>query len=42
MQYLKTYLSIVPVLSISSFIFLAGLMIEINHFFLDVLTFLFF
>jgi photosystem I subunit 9 len=42
MQYLKTYLSTAPVLAISSFIFLAGLLIEINHFFPDALTFAFF
>jgi hypothetical protein len=42
MQYLKTYLSTVPVLAISSFIFLVGLLIEINSFFLDALTFSFF
>jgi hypothetical protein len=33
MQDLKTYLSTAPVLAISSFIFLAGLLIEINRFF---------
>jgi photosystem I subunit 9 len=42
MQDLKTYLSIAPMLAISSFIFLAGLFIEINHFFPDALTFSFF
>jgi photosystem I subunit 9 len=42
MQDLKTYLSTTPVLSISSFIFLVGLLIEINRFFPDSLTFSFF
>nr|YP_002905083.1 photosystem I subunit IX [Picea sitchensis]YP_004891729.1 photosystem I subunit IX [Picea morrisonicola]YP_008082807.1 photosystem I subunit IX [Picea abies]YP_009185699.1 photosystem I subunit IX [Picea glauca]YP_009232233.1 photosystem I subunit IX [Picea jezoensis]YP_009331788.1 photosystem I subunit IX [Picea crassifolia]YP_009331861.1 photosystem I subunit IX [Picea asperata]YP_009522210.1 photosystem I subunit IX [Picea chihuahuana]YP_009561140.1 photosystem I subunit IX [Picea eng len=42
MQDLKTYLSTAPVLAISSFIFLAGLLIEINRFFPDALTFAFF
>ena len=38
MQDLKTYLSTAPVLAISSFIFLAGLLIEINRFFPDGLA----
>jgi photosystem I subunit 9 len=42
MQDLKTYLSTAPVLAISSFIFLAGLLIEINRFFPNALTFDFF
>jgi len=42
MQDLKTYLSTAPVLAILSFIFLAGLLIEINRFFPDALTFAFF
>jgi hypothetical protein len=42
MKYLKTYLSTAPVLAISSFIFLASLLIEINHFFQMLLRLLFF
>jgi photosystem I subunit 9 len=38
MQDLKTYLSTAPVLAISWFIFLVGLLIEINRFFPDALT----
>nr|YP_002519557.1 photosystem I subunit IX [Keteleeria davidiana]YP_010032021.1 photosystem I subunit IX [Keteleeria evelyniana]YP_010149206.1 photosystem I subunit IX [Keteleeria fortunei]QHO05372.1 photosystem I subunit IX [Keteleeria hainanensis]QQK54629.1 photosystem I subunit IX [Keteleeria davidiana var. calcarea]QWW91975.1 photosystem I subunit IX [Keteleeria fortunei var. cyclolepis]UWI54201.1 photosystem I subunit IX [Keteleeria evelyniana var. pendula]QOW07112.1 photosystem I subunit IX [Keteleer len=39
MQDLKTYLSTAPVLAISWFILIAGLLIEINRFFPDALTF---
>jgi hypothetical protein len=42
MQDLKTYLSTALVLAISSFIFLAGLLIEINRFFQMLLLLLFF
>ncbi|TYI61088.1 hypothetical protein E1A91_D10G148500v1 [Gossypium mustelinum] len=40
--YLKTYLSVALVLSTLWFDSLAGLLIEINHFFPDALTFHFF
>nr|ACP51896.1 photosystem I subunit IX [Cedrus deodara] len=39
MQDLKTYLSTAPVLAIFWFSSLAGLLIEINRFFPDALTF---
>ncbi|KAK8264646.1 hypothetical protein V6Z11_D12G122800 [Gossypium hirsutum] len=42
MRDLKTYLSVAPVLSTLWFSSLAGLLIEINRFFLDALTFPFF
>nr|YP_009664141.1 photosystem I subunit IX [Cuscuta costaricensis]QCW07777.1 photosystem I subunit IX [Cuscuta costaricensis] len=42
MQYFKTYLSVAPVLSMLSLVFLAGFLIEINRFFPDALTFPFF
>nr|YP_010187981.1 photosystem I subunit IX [Mazus omeiensis]QZJ45880.1 photosystem I subunit IX [Mazus omeiensis] len=42
MRDLKTYLSVAPVLSTLWFGVLAGLLIEINRFFPDALTFPFF
>ncbi len=42
MRDLKTYLSVAPVLSTLWFASLAGLLIEINRFFPDALTFPFF
>nr|YP_010160687.1 photosystem I subunit IX [Eugenia brasiliensis]QRH18194.1 photosystem I subunit IX [Eugenia brasiliensis] len=42
MRDLKTYLSVAPVISTIWFGFLAGLLIEINRFFPDALTFPFF
>nr|YP_010759920.1 photosystem I subunit IX [Cuscuta chinensis]AZL92792.1 PsaJ [Cuscuta chinensis]WCF05474.1 photosystem I subunit J [Cuscuta chinensis]WEY29861.1 photosystem I subunit IX [Cuscuta chinensis] len=42
MRYFKTYLSVAPVLSTLSLGFLAGLLIEINRFFPDAVTFPFF
>nr|YP_009268408.1 photosystem I subunit IX [Pseudolarix amabilis]BAV19314.1 photosystem I subunit IX [Pseudolarix amabilis] len=39
MQDLKTYLSTAPVLAISCLSLIAGLLIEINRFFPDALTF---
>nr|YP_010942275.1 photosystem I subunit IX [Persicaria nepalensis]WLS52992.1 photosystem I subunit IX [Persicaria nepalensis] len=42
MRDLKTYLSVAPVLSTLWFVSLAGLLIEINRFFPDALTFPFF
>ncbi|EPS74397.1 hypothetical protein M569_00360, partial [Genlisea aurea] len=42
MRDLKTYLSVAPVLSTLWFGLLAGLLIEINRFFPDALTFPFF
>nr|YP_009462983.1 photosystem I subunit IX [Chamaecyparis hodginsii]AQM39334.1 photosystem I subunit IX [Platycladus orientalis]QYB21853.1 photosystem I subunit IX [Microbiota decussata]USN89599.1 photosystem I subunit IX [Callitropsis funebris]AQM39108.1 photosystem I subunit IX [Chamaecyparis hodginsii]AUW35181.1 photosystem I subunit IX [Chamaecyparis hodginsii] len=42
MQDIKTYLSTAPVLATLSLGFLAGLLIEINRFFPDALTFPFF
>nr|YP_010142090.1 photosystem I subunit IX [Muntingia calabura]QQK92335.1 photosystem I subunit IX [Muntingia calabura] len=42
MRNLKTYLSVAPVLSTLWFGSLAGLLIEINRFFPDALTFPFF
>lgn len=42
MRDLKTYLSVAPVLSTLWFGALAGLLIEINRFFPDALTFPFF
>nr|YP_913207.1 PSI J-protein [Gossypium barbadense]A0ZZ55.1 RecName: Full=Photosystem I reaction center subunit IX; AltName: Full=PSI-J [Gossypium barbadense]BAF41267.1 PSI J-protein [Gossypium barbadense] len=42
MRDLKTYLSVAPVLSTLWFGSLAGLLIEINRFFPDALTFPFF
>nr|KJB39018.1 hypothetical protein B456_007G307300 [Gossypium raimondii] len=42
MRDLKTYLSVASILSTLWFDSLAGLLIEINRFFSDALTFLFF
>nr|YP_010621286.1 photosystem I subunit J [Cuscuta europaea]WBF90831.1 photosystem I subunit J [Cuscuta europaea] len=42
MRYFKTYLSAAPVIITLSLGALAGLLIEINRFFPDVLTFPFF
>nr|YP_010498642.1 photosystem I subunit IX [Terniopsis yongtaiensis]YP_010953851.1 photosystem I subunit IX [Terniopsis sessilis]YP_010954243.1 photosystem I subunit IX [Terniopsis daoyinensis]YP_010954321.1 photosystem I subunit IX [Terniopsis filiformis]YP_010954399.1 photosystem I subunit IX [Terniopsis heterostaminata]UWR82605.1 photosystem I subunit IX [Terniopsis yongtaiensis]WMV00707.1 photosystem I subunit IX [Terniopsis sessilis]WMV00785.1 photosystem I subunit IX [Terniopsis yongtaiensis]WMV0086 len=42
MQNFKTYLSVAPVISTIWFASLAGLLIEINRFFPDALTFPFF
>nr|YP_009975313.1 photosystem I subunit IX [Drypetes indica]QNK04655.1 photosystem I subunit IX [Drypetes indica] len=39
MRDLKTYLSVAPVISTLWFVSLAGLLIEINRFFPDALTF---